>query len=129
MPFQLIRRGRPDWYSLPLSSGASGGRVLACRDAHGMVTIVFDATELTGASGFLTTSPTGLTPAGPTTNPGPFASGRAHFDVVPAAFVDVRVYKFGVQLQQNFTSHEGKVLHGQFSYRTDETGPINGVKI
>lgn len=129
MSFMLIRRGRPDWYSLPLGAGATAGRVLACRDDQGLVTVLFDGLALTGTA-FLTAAPTGLIPAGPT---GAFAVGRAHVGLAPeagaASLVDVRVYRYGVQLHTPTSALAGKVLHGQFSYRTDDTGPIAGVKL
>lgn len=129
MAFTLVRRGRPDWYSLPLGAGATAGRVLACRDAQGLVTVLFDALTLTGTA-FLTQGPAGLVPAGPV---GAFAVGRAHIGLVPeagsASFVDVRAYRYGIQLHTPTAALAGKVLHGQFTYRTDETGPITGVKL
>ena len=129
MSFTLIRRARPDWYSLPLNTGATAGRVLACRDDRGLVTILFDGLALTGTS-FLTQGPTGLVPAGPT---GAFALGRAHVGLVPEAgalsLVDVRVYRYGIQLHTPTSGLAGKILHGQFTYRTDDTGPISGVKL
>lgn len=125
MGWNIIGRQRSSWHSLPLGEGASAGRALACRDAHGMATIQFDGLVLTG-TGFLTLAPTGLIPAGPA---GSFATGRAHIDPVPSGFVDVRVYRYGVQLHVPTSALAGKVLYGQFSYRTDDTGPLAGVKL